>query len=232
MNSAKVFTLIFLILQIIAINCLAQSDCIVEPGKIPQKQVRKMFQEESLCQAQDFASLRPLCYDESDSTAYRKHFRSFLVEADLEKVWRVYTSISPKDIWRGDMVTFGCQYYRGDNTITYLNDHFEGLNIGQVLFMNLRLLGGLINIPVSHEIMEVNEKEYYIKICYLEKGAAQGTQWIRFSKTPEGFTRVDHETRYRSNSRFRDKYLYPSLHGKAIAEFHRHIRDRVYNTIP
>lgn len=191
-----------------------------------------MFREESLCQTQDFANLRPLCYEKSDSSAYRRHSRSFLVEANLEKVWRVYTSIHPKDTWRGNMVTFGCQYSRGNNMITYLNDDFEGLNVGQVLFMNLRLLGGLVNIPVSHEIMEVNEKEHYIKICYLEKGAAQGTQWIRFFSTPEGFTRIVHETRYRSNSRFRDKYLYPGLHSKAITEFHRHIRDRMYQPNP
>lgn len=212
----------------ITINCLAQSDCVVDFNKISQKQVRKLLEEEKLCQIKEFAQLSPRCYNEADSSTYRKHFRSFSVEADLEKVWQVYTSISPKDTWRGKMVTFGCQYSRQDNMITYLNDNFEGLNVGQVLFMNLRLLGGLVNIPVSHEIMEVNEKEHYIKICYLEKGAAEGTQWIRFYATPDGSTRVDHETRYRSNSKFRDKYLYPGLHAKAISEFHRHIQESMY----
>ncbi|MBK7873310.1 MAG: hypothetical protein IPJ74_22885 [Saprospiraceae bacterium] len=227
LTSRQIFIPILLIINLISIYSFAQTDCIVDFDKISQKQIKKLFQDEGLCQHQDFIKLRSLCYDELDSALYRKHFRTFLVEADLESVWNMYKTISPKDTWRGKMVTFGCQYSRYDHQLTYLDNDFNGLKPGQMLFMNLRLLGGLVNIAVSHEIMEVNETEHYIKICYLEKGAAQGTQWIRFYKDSNKITRIEHETRYRSDSKFRDKHLYPNLHGKAIAEFHQHIKEKI-----
>lgn len=185
-----------------------------------------MLAKEHLCVPADFAKLRPLCHDPADTTFHR-HFRSYLIEQDVETVWQAYTTVSPVDTWKGEMVNFGFQYDRQTQAIRYLDDTFPDLAAGQMLFMNLSLLGGLVNIAVAHEIMEVNEAEKRIKICYVETGAAEGTQLITFHATPEGFTRVDHLTYYRSTSEFRDTKLYPTLHGQAISEFHGHILEYI-----
>ncbi len=191
--------------------------------KIPHPKIRRMLATESLCAPDDFARLRALCHEPGDTT-FRQHLRSYLIEQDIETVWKAYTTISPVDTWRGKMVNFGVQYDRHTQQFRYLDDSFPDLQPGQMLFMNLRLLGGWVNLAVAHEIMEVNADEKRIKICYVETGAAKGSQIITFHPTPEGQTRVDHLTYYRSASAFRDKRLYPSLHEQAISEFHGHIR--------
>lgn len=185
-----------------------------------------MLAKEKLCDLEDFANLKSICYEPGDSI-FREHFRSYIVESDLATVWQTYTTIPPQDTWQGEMVTFGFQYDRNTNKITYADDPYSGLRPGQMLFMNLSLLGGWVNIAVAHEIMEVNENEKFIKICYIETGAAEGTQLIQMQATPEGQTKIDHTTFYRSSSEFRDTKLYPTLHTWAIDEFHGHIRDKI-----
>ena len=56
------------------------------------------------------------------------------------------------------------------------------------------------------------------------QGKARGLQKIQLVETPEGYTRIIHITYFRSNSRFRDKALYPHFHKKAITEFHNNIK--------
>lgn len=208
------------------INDYSETEYEIDLKRIPQRKIKALLKSEQLFTLKAFAKLKAICYQETDALPYRRHFKTFLIKKDSTTVWNTYTTIAPSETWKGKMVTFGCQYDRQRRKITYLEDVFNGLTAGQILFMNLRLLGGLINIAVSHEIMEVNESEKFIKICYLEKGASIGTQLLTFIPTAEGFTKVEHKTFYRSNSLFRDKVLYPTLHTKAISEFHKNIREK------
>lgn len=195
--------------------------------KILQPKVKTLLQKEQLNTASDFDHLKPTCYTSNNGTKYYKHFKTYHVKKDIQIVWQIYTTISPVHTWLGPMVTFGCQYHRNTKKISYIEDHFDTLEAGQILFLNLRLPLGLLQIAVCHEIMEVNESNKLIKICYLEKGASEGTQLIQFFSTPEGYTHIEHTTYYRSQSVFRDKILYPTLHTKAITEFHNHIRAKI-----
>jgi hypothetical protein len=127
------------------------------------------------------------------------------------------------------MVRFGLQYSRNQNTFSYPdNTQYKGIEAGQILILNLRLLNGLFNLAVGHEIKEVNDVQHFIRICYLENGASRGSQFIRLSVTDNG-TQVTHETFYKSNSWIRDKIFYPSLHEKAISEFHGTVKRKLAN---
>jgi hypothetical protein len=64
-------------------------------------------------------------------------------------------------------------------------------------------------------------------MCYLEGGASKGFQFIRLKEKEDGSTEVAHETFYKSQSDFRDKRLYPYLHGQVISEFHRNVQKRL-----
>lgn len=174
--------------------------------------------------ANEFGRLNSLCYKKGDKT-YRKHLKKFTFSHPIDEVWKVYKSIRPEEVWTGVMVRFGLQYSRSQNTITYPGDtQYVGIEEGQIIILNLVILNGLLNIAVGHEVKEVNEANKFIRICYLETGASVGSQFIRLSKTPDGSTVVTHETFYKSNSWFRDKILYPGLHGKAITEFHNNVK--------
>jgi hypothetical protein len=196
----------------------------VDLEKIKQKRVRQFITNNGLIQVSGFSKLQPVCYKPEDAASYRKHFQSFLIKKNIESVWNTYTTIHPKEAWNGEMVSFGLQYSQKNSTVNYLNEPYAGMEKGQIIILNLRILWGILTIAVAHEIADVNKSEWLIKLCYMKGGASEGSQWITLKETPEGFTEVSHLTLYKSDSKFRDTKLYPRLHTKAISEFHRNVK--------
>lgn len=196
----------------------------VDFGRIRHKKVKRFIQQFGLNSLIDFTRMLPICYDPASKASYHTHRKSFLIKKDIESVWKVYTTIHPREAWNGEMVGFGLQYSKQSNTVNYLNDEYAGMEKGQIIILNLRLFWGALNIAVAHEIAEVNVEERRIKLCYMEGGASEGSQWITLRATREGFTRVSHHTYYKSKSNFRDTQLYPKFHTKAISEFHGNVK--------
>jgi len=196
----------------------------VDFGKIKQKKVRSFIRQNGLDILTGFTRMLPICYDPECKASYHKHRKSFLIRQDIESVWNIYKTIHPREAWNGEMVGFGLQYSKRNNTVNYLNDEYPGMEKGQVIILNLRLFWGALNIAVAHEVAEVNEKDRRIKLCYMEGGASEGSQWITLRATKEGFTMVSHQTYYKSKSNFRDTQLYPKFHTKAISEFHHNVK--------
>lgn len=190
--------------------------------RIAWPKVKKFLQDYKITHAQDFSRLTSTCYDPNDKS-YHTHRELFDFNHPIDRVWHAYKTIDPARAWNGEMIHFGLQYSRADHSLIYVGDNTTtGLQAGQVLILNLKLAGGAVQLCVGHEIKEVNEAEKFIKICYLENAASQGSQFIRLTSTPQG-TRVIHDTWYKSNSWFRDRILYPGLHTKALKEFHGNV---------
>ena len=192
--------------------------------RIKQKTVITFLKKLGITTLDQLARLKPLCYNEAFASTYRRHVCTFLIEKDVRTVWNVYANIHPKQVWNAGMVSFGLQFSKSNHSIHYLSDPDAIMEKGQILLLNLKLLGGLVNIPVAYEIAEMNEEQRIIKLCYLEGIASEGSQWISLKETAEGFTEVTHLTLYKSHSKFRDKILYPPLHTKAISEFHEIVK--------
>lgn len=171
-----------------------------------------------------FRNMMPLCYVAADNSSYHTHHKTFLINRNIDLVWDTYISIHPMEAWNGEMVSFGLQYSKKDERINYLTDDYTGMQKGQIIILNLNLFWGLLNIAVAHEVTEVNAEKHLIKLCYMKGGASEGSQWITLAETKEGFTEVSHKTLYKSKSNFRDKNLYPTLHTKAITEFHLNVQ--------
>ena len=196
-------------------------------SRIKQRKVIKLMKTHGLQYVRDFQLLKSLCYDPCESFTYYPHIKKFKVKDTIDNVWAHYNTISPQEAWNGKMLSFGLLYSRKKNEIIYEGDIYPGIEEGQVILINISLLGGLLNIAVAHHITEVNEAEKTIRICYIEKGASEGSQWIRFLQSDDGFTEIVHETRYRGKSTLRDTQLYPVLHEKAISEFHQNVLRRL-----
>ncbi|MEP6735006.1 MAG: hypothetical protein ABJA70_05775 [Chryseolinea sp.] len=201
----------------------------IDLGRIKQKKVKKFISAYGLHTTSGFTKMRPAGYDASFKSTYRKHHKTFLVRQPVDLVWQAYKTIHPREAWNGQMVSFGLQYSTVKNKLQYLQDEFHGLEAGQIIILNLRLLWGALNIAVAHQVVEVNDKDKTIKLSYMVGGASEGSQWISMKETPEGFTEVTHDTMYRSKSAFRDKTLYPGLHTKAIKEFHASVNQKAEN---
>jgi len=201
----------------------------IDLHRIHYPKVRKFLADYQLSKPQDFDKLNSMCYNPEESN-YHSHLKVYAFRQALNEVWHAYKTIRPDQVWRGTMVRFGMQYARHDHSITYADDtHYAGLRAGQLIILNLRLLKGLINLAVGHEIMHVNEAEKSIRISYLENSASQGSQFITLTPTADGGTLVTHKTLYKSGSWFRDRILYPGLHTKAIGEFHGNVKRMLEN---
>ncbi len=196
----------------------------IDFARIRQEKVKKFISRFGLVNTLGFKKIKAVCYNPIEEKTYRKHHQSYLIHNDIESVWHTYKSIHPKEAWTGEMVSFGVQYSKNSNCINYLDDPYSGMEKGQIIILNLRLFWGLLNIAVAHEVVEVNEDKRTIKLCYMEGGASEGSQWIQLLETKEGFTEVSHLTLYKSKSAFRDTKLYPRLHTKAITEFHDNVK--------
>lgn len=199
----------------------------VDLNKIRHKAVKKFIHSKGLLQLDDFARLIHSCSTGADTKKFNRHIKIFQFKESLEKVWEAYKTIGPVETCTGSLLGFGLQYSRNKHKITYHEDDHGEIEAGQIIILNLRLLWNMISLAVGHEITEVNESEKYIKMCYLEGGASKGFQFIRLNEMEDGSTEVAHETFYKSHSDFRDKRLYPYLHGQVISEFHKNVQKKL-----
>ena len=195
---------------------------------VRQKTIREYVRNKGLFVSSDFDKLKTTCYRPSEIETYHVHSKTFRVEADLEHVWGTYLSISPEDTWRCRTVSFGFMYCKKSKTISYAQDSYGGLREGQILFLNVGLFWGLVNIAVAHQITRIDQREKYIEFSYIEGGETEGSQRLTFTKAPDGLTEIEHKTTYRgkTKSTFREKTLYPILHEKVISVFHSNVKEK------
>lgn len=198
----------------------------IDFSRVKGKKVVKLLQGYDLESAGDIAALAPRCYEDSDSLSFSSHTKVMEIDAPIEDVWSTYKSISPTED-NQNKVRFGLLFSPDPNTLSYSADAYDGIKEGQVVFWNLKFVMGLIKVPVGQKIMEVNDEDKFIKICYLAQGKSHGTQSIQLFPTEDGKTKIVHYTRYKSASKFRDKRLYPMFHNKAITEFHKDVMHEV-----
>jgi hypothetical protein len=127
------------------------------------------------------------------------------------------------------MVSFGLLISKWQNTVMYRNDeYFAGIDTGQVFYVNLKIMKGLYNLAVGLEIVNIDSTNKSITFSYLKGGKSRGEQTIYFVPTRKGHTEIIHQTAFKSNSFFRDRFLYPYFHRIAINEFHRNMKKSVH----
>lgn len=167
--------------------------------------------------------LTPRCYTDEKSI-YSYHQKTYLVAKPINLVWKKYITLSPEVVWTGKMISFKELYDRSKNKKVQPGDLYsDPMGKGQLILLNLKILNGLINVTVGHEVMEINEIQRVIKTSYLSNSKSEGSQFIRFKELQNGTTEVSHETFYKSDSWFRDRYIYPFFHTRALNEFHGNV---------
>ncbi len=208
----------------------AQQPADIEYSRIGQKKIRHLLVRNRLHTSDDFQHMEALCSPSAEEAGYSRHVKTFIVKHPLEKVWNGYCTVSPGQSWCGRRVSFGMLFNPAKAPLVYAGDPYQGLKAGQILFIQLKLFKGLFKLAVAHKVSEVDAEHKRIKICYMKNGASEGSQFIRFESTPEGHTRVIHETAYRSTSRFRDQRIYPGIHARVISEFHENVAQSIVET--
>lgn len=201
----------------------------IQLHQIKQPTIRNYINEKELRVREDFERLKSTPHQIGEIANYHLHSDTFLVEADVDTVWNTYLSISPKDTWNSEIVSFGCMFCRASGTVSYVDDPYNGLQEGQVLFLNISLFWGKVNIAVAHKITHIVPEEKYIEFSYIEGGKTEGSQRLIFSSTPEGNTHIEHRTIYRGRTRsvLRERIMYPIFHTKVISAFHSNVKRKI-----
>jgi hypothetical protein len=195
----------------------------IDYNRIPQKKVRKLLKRMEQYSVADLNGLNSKCYDSQDSSKYLVQTETRLIKDNIVNVWNKMMKINLLEEFSGRLVSLGMMYSKKLNQIFYKDDKFIAIEEGQVFYLNLKLLFGIKNLGVGLEVTNIDKEKRTIKFCYLNNGVTEGTQEIRLSETGEGYSIMTHITKYHSNSKFRDKRLYPGFHRKFVNELHENL---------
>lgn len=181
------------------------------------------MQDNELQNREDFSALETTCFQDGGAVEYSKNSKKFIVKAPADKVWAAYKQSKPNQCWIGKLVSFGVLFDSDKTPLVYEDREYTGMKVGQVIFIQLRLLKGLYKLAVAHKVVALDEENMKLQICYLKRGASEGSQFIQLRTTAEGYTEVQHDTYYKSKSKFRDKRIYPGIHEKVISAYHENV---------
>jgi len=195
--------------------------------KVPQKKIRHFIKNQENHNIHKFRDVKATYYAGQDTTQYQRVEKKYFIKENISKVWNCYKTTSPSESWKGKMISFGLLFDKSKNKVMYASDSFAGVDTGQVIYVNLKIMRGLYNLAVAFEIKAIDDINKAIIFCYVEGGKTSGEQLLQFVDTKNGYTEIIHSTLFRSDSRFRDKHLYRKFHLKAIDEFHRNILGKI-----
>lgn len=192
--------------------------------KIPQKQIRNFIVNQRKNQIIRFVDVNSSVTKEEPSEGLRNHEKTYTLKQEIGKVWNAYVTANPAQSWEGKRVSFGVLFSKISNYIMYNDGQFNGLDSGQVFYINVGIMKGLENLAVAFEILKVDVDNKKIAFSYVDGGKSVGIQTIQFIDLQNGNTQVVHHTLFKSDSRFRDRFLYPFFHSRVINEYHRNMK--------
>ncbi|MCR9065444.1 MAG: hypothetical protein NXI00_15830 [Cytophagales bacterium] len=192
-------------------------------SKIASVCTKDYLSKNGLIDEDDLSKVMPVCYLEGVTDDFHRHVKTYTTKHPVDKVWKAYLNIPPVASWAGKRIKFSFSYNKETKRFHYLNDEYAGLKVNQLIFIEIKLLFGLIKLAVTHHVNQILPDKKKIKLCYVQGGKSAGSQIISFEKITDSETRIVHETFYKSDSEFRDKKLYPMLHEKIINQFHQNV---------
>ena len=195
--------------------------------RIPQKSIRTFILAQLENNVNSISDLKSTYTIGEDLSKFLIHQVDYKVPHALQKVWQHYMSANPAEVWNGKMLSFGLMVSKFDGEIMYADEEYSAAKVGQVFYINLNILGGIIKLPVAHEIIAIESEKNYFELSYVEGRKNIGKQRIAFSESSDGNTEIVHTTYYKSNSKFRDRYIYPFFHSKAIGEWHQNMAESI-----
>jgi hypothetical protein len=191
---------------------------------VPRKIKKEILHSKYLENIHTFNDLHTSCFNPNDSGNYKFQTDSFFIKEDINTVWKQYKSLNINDSYSGHIVDFGFIYSKKEQSVIYFGDkNYKGMKVGQVIFISLNILGGLKKLMVAYEVTDIDEKNKSIRFCYITNGISTGSQEIILSKTDFGYTKIIHNTAYKSDSKLRDAMIYPFFHKMIVKELHSNL---------
>lgn len=241
MKISKILTYVFqktnLILSIlfiiISLPGYAQRPQTISLGEIPQKQLRKYIEARDINYMQNFTSIQASWNKGTDKSTFHIHEKLFFLNYKLDDVWKCYRNAKPVVTWNTHFIRIGLLISKASNSVTYLNNiNSPIVDTGQVVFLDLRLWRGIFNVPLAFEITNIDPHLKILEFSYIDSNTSKGKQTVQFFDNGDGRTRIIHSSYFKSDSHFRDKFLYPHFHSKFIRQFHRNMKHELQHMPP
>lgn len=222
-----ILTLALALTQLVLVAQMSLDDVDIE--RIPQKKVREfVHHQKTNHHFTQFEEIQPTLTNSDDGTGFRTHRAKYQVKSDLTEVWDYYRKANPSESWEGKRFSFGFAFNRQKDELVYREDNYsEGIEEGQMFYVNLKLMGGVYNMAVAFEIITVDPEKKVMEFSYVQGGQSKGMQRIQLKENDRGETDIIHTSFFKSDSKFRDAVLYPFFHKRIINEFHRRMRKRI-----
>jgi len=171
-----------------------------------------------------FVDIEPSLAPDEDSEGYFYQVRSYLLEDSVHQIWDHYLHTKPKEAWNSQRFRFYLLYSKTSDNLYYSDDKGEDLALGQILFLNLNLLFGWVNVAMAFEITHIDPVARVIEFSYIKGNYSEGKQRLELYESANGHTRIEHSSYYKSSSLIRDLLLYPHFHARIIDNFHRNLK--------
>ncbi len=215
--------LIFNIVNVLAQPNLAEADL----ERIPQKTIVDFLVKQQAIGIVRFSEFQPSVTDTTDLSVFDTNCHRFRLNASPDEAWSYYLKSHPSEIWQGKVVSCGLIYSPISEKIIYTNDKYDGLEVGQLFIVQLKVFGGIAKFPVTFIVTKIDEKSKAITFSYIKSGESSGDQTIQLIDDGKGGTLIIHSSHHLTSNPLRDKTLYPIYHKKAISEVHLNIRNRI-----
>jgi hypothetical protein len=170
-----------------------------------------------------FSEVKPSVNDSSDLSVFNFHTTTYTINAPFEQVWNTCMFGSPTNLWQGKTLRLSGVYSEeSDRLFSHDNQQPDSLELNQIYFISIRIMR-LINLTAALKTTQIDHDENFIEFTYVDGNKAIGKQTVRLIAIDDNETKIVHDTFYKSNSKFRDKRLYPRFHQKAITDLHQKI---------
>lgn len=224
----RVFTLLIMSGFIFS-PVFSQNPINIDLRKVQSRKVREYIVLRSFDQLNDYSLINASCKRDIDESGFNVIEESFYLKKDLSAVWECYRHADPVKMWNGRSFRFGLLICKCSNSVIYANNlYIPDLDTGQVYFLNLRLMKGLVNVPVAFEIINIDTERRIMEFSYINSNKTRGKQVLEFFDDGDGRTRIVHRSYFKSESRLHD-LVYPYFHYRFIEEFHRKMKKLAKN---
>ena len=195
----------------------------VQMDRIPSIRVQEYLENQMKLAHSTFQDLEPTLKPLDEVLAYNKQTLKFKIKGNQEEVWQYYSNVSPKEAWNSNKISYCLLFSRSSSQLFYSDEPIEKIRNGQIVMLNLKLLGGIYNTAVGFEITSIDPVKQSIEFSYIKGNTSQGKQQLIFEEAKNGFTEITHISYFKSNSLIRDFLLYPFFHKRVTKNFHRHM---------
>ena len=196
-----------------------------DTSRIKQKSIRNFLKSQIDSGVVNFEDFKPSVDERTDSSQFDSNIHLFRLRQAQAPLRQAYLTAHPATVWQGKIVSCGFIYSPVSKRVIYPDDKFPGLETGQIFFVEMRVLFGLVKFPVCFMVTQIDESKHTIAFSYVSSGASKGAQTIMLTDDAKSGTKIIHSSIHQTENILRDKTLYPIYHRKAIKEVHQNIKN-------